>query len=88
MLHFSFPVGFVKIRNQALSTESITHLLIQTSRSPGPMRARAPAGLQDAEEPLVTLKNPEGRGKTQVEELKVVTNHKWKTETTSRWSRV
>lgn len=75
MLHLSFLVDFIKTRNQALSSESITHGFIPTKSIPGLINARSPEGLQNSEEALGHTQEAVGRGKTQIEELKVVKNH-------------
>ena len=81
MLHFWFLVDFIKTRNQALSTESIAHGFIPTKNILDLINAWSPEGLQNSEEPLGHTKEAVGRGKTQIEEPKVLKNQKWKMKT-------
>lgn len=70
--HFSYPDAFIKIRKQALSFESI-HLTFSW-----------PCEYTGLRRTLGHTQETEGRGRTQVEEVKMVKNHKWKMETISK----
>lgn len=64
MLPFSFPVDFLKIRNQVLSLSMGCMGFIPTNSSPGPIYARPSEGLQNSENAWSRSGTSRKRGKT------------------------